>query len=320
LADLVVYGSPYLSFYTYSLYNVFSGLGSKNYGVQSALEYFSFFWGYWFWGQNKFMLPIGVLLSFGVLNSFRQVRKEPFIWGLLVYLLGHLWIGHKEPRFMAPIFWPVAWVGILGSLDWFLKTGIRVKWIFSLCFILQFLTVGLKNLVGQSFVLEGNYFEISRHLEKVKPCAVLTARRPLGFLFPEFPVGSTFAFGFLGDYKNGKIIWIEQEPKCSPEDRLLLQIRRVERELDAKGCVLQDTGILRTPLALFKSTILEKGLLSAPWYDCPFEIATGFQNQEKRQILIDHIPRLSLIPGINASAEQVQALVPQFTDGTLGDY
>ncbi len=84
--------TPYLYFESNILKGVASEFGTKP------------FYTYFIWLVTFLCPPIGLAAIFGLIFLFIKLPKNIYTWILLPFLLAHSLIGHKELRFMFPLF------------------------------------------------------------------------------------------------------------------------------------------------------------------------------------------------------------------------
>ncbi len=322
LADAWFYGRPFESLWMYLQFNIWTGLSARNFGAQSAAEYLRYFRDAW----AGILLPWGLLVAILAPLGFWQGLKSraTWAWSLFFYGVGHLWIAHKEPRFMAPVFLLVLWASFEGAI-WIFKFK-KIRKLNRPLVILLLLSGSLgmvRVLWGETWRVTDNYLEVSGHLKREKSvCAVVTVRKPFSFLLPRvalafFPADHhASSFDFM---QTRPLIWIQKEAECKPGDSILLQpYRPDERWERIYNCEILRSGILKWLPA-------QKEWSAAPWYRCPMQqILSSFARTEERRVLAFEMSRLEPLPLHGVSAEELMSLATQrgkgFRDGTLGDW
>lgn len=350
IPDWIHYGRPYESFYFYFQYNVLTGLGAKNYGVQSLDEYLRFFQGHF---GRMLILPLSLWLLSGIpLGLWRALRHQA-VWliPMVAYLVGHAWTPHKEPRFMAPVLPLLVFTAVLGVWipQW---KNLLVKRAVLLLIFTGPLLLGLRTLWGETFRNSGVYEEVSHHLETIadrgeRVCAVVAPQRPLVAKLPgprnsrELPVPATAFFPVRPhslltpsdkQLQERPLIWIEHPPTdClsggADTTKLLLLLPRSHPSWkEDQFCERLSSGIYRILPASLHGWIDEQGWGGASWWKCPPVVLTLFERVETRKILAwEGYPRWESLPPLRVSGEELlqrsRALLPDgIQDATIGDY
>lgn len=344
LSDAAFYGRPWESLWMFLQYNVFTGLGGKNFGTQPPSVYLDIILGHW----GGILLPVGVILLMGIPIGLRKglLDKEPWAWAFISYLIGHLLIGHKEPRFMIPIeFLAVfsGWIGIVHlstqwsrdpgtvprSFAWLFETAPRVFRtrsfkVLSIVWTCIYSLIFFRALWGDSLRSSRTYFEVDDHLKShPKACAVISVRRPISLTLP--PVSFAYWPMEKGDNQQRPLIWIEKPPQCSAqENEILLHVHRPDSLWTDKGCDILPSAVLKWIPRSQWDSFIEKRWVSGPWYRCPSTVLANFPKQETRSILATHWRRFSHLPRLGISGEeywkQYFESYPSTQDGTLGDW
>lgn len=333
-ADWFFYGRPWESLWMYLQYNVFTGLSAQNFGTQTVAVYGQYLVGHWF----RFLFPLGAVLAVASIWGFwAQIRKRsPEAIAFFVYLLGHVLVPHKEPRFMVPIEYLWAWLGWVGLYDHrrYYEWILRMKWAKATIVFFLVLNCGLLvgNLRGQMLQSVGTYFELPFHLKKRQVCGVVTVRKPISttLLGRSHAMPAPALAFFPADKKldsfsevgSKPLIWIQKAPSCSGKDRALLHVHRTSEEWDRRGCVLLRSGLLSFLPKDFWKPVIKRNWIRGPWYDCPSSILSVFAHSETRAVLAHGFERLSSLPPLGVEPEKLLELsrANGLGDGTIGDW
>ena len=349
--DWGAYGRPYESLWMFLQYNVFTGAGARIFGAQDASAYASYFFKHW----TGPLFPLAsVLLPAVFLGWIRGLKRRDFAaYGALVYLLGHLWVAHKEERFMEPIEWILLWYGLTEWGLWWthLKSSAIKGYLID-----RFGTKGLKWIVvvimvcngglflrecwGERWSAQQTYFEADSHLraqKKIIPssnvCALVSVRRPISINLPRLKMMSV---GFLPLNRRGEkledqvagrgtkpLVWVDQAPHCQGNDFVFLHLHRPEGIVSDWGCTILPSGVLSwIPESSWNSWIARKWV-SGTWYRCEHSVLEKFSRQEVRKLLVHQIKRLDILPGKKTQAddliEMISKVFPGYHDGVMPD-
>ncbi len=323
LSDAWIYGRPWESLWMYLQFNVFTQLSAKNFGTQPAGVYFEFFTGRW--GALAFLFfPLAVA---AVAAGVRGIlRLEPWAWALMFYVAGHILIGHKEPRFMAPIELLLYW-GALQVLSLIPQLRLAV-----VVLAIPNLLLFTRSLWGETWTANDTYFEIDRHLKSDlsnRTCAVISVRKPLSLDLPTIPFGyfpSERRQPSFDQLSKRPLIWIEEPPKCTGLHSVLLHLHKPDPRFAEKGCRLLPSGILSILPFRAWDFALRRNWVSGPWYWCPDTILPAFTHPESRRILMHEFRPIDPLPDRTTTGERLMRLEkantgdPNVGDGTLGDW
>ncbi len=344
IADWLFYGRPYESLWMYAQYNVFSGTGELNFGTQTSHEaYLPFLRGSF--GGPLILIGISGLVCIPVGIGFGLTRLEPWAWGAVSYLVGHLAIGHKEPRFLAPLLPWLFWAFYVGAerLVHRLPKVREVIWLLRLAVGITFAANALfvaRAVWGERWRASWNYLEIGGWLRERPSCAVVTVRRPVGALLPwtapttapETPLGFFPAephAPMSASLGSRPLIWTQRAPGCSAGSRVLLQPTRPEPFWEKSGCELLPSGVLGVFPRSAWARLLRRNWVSAPWYDCPASVLSLFPKQETRLTLARGMRRIEELPPLGLRGRDFLERAwsplkpesdPSLRDGTLGDW
>lgn len=342
-ADWVFYGRPWESFWMYFQYNVLTGLSASNFGTHPATVYLTFFKG----ALGGVLLPLGIaaiaLVPIGLIQGLRRV--DPWAFALCFYVAGHLWIGHKEPRFMAPTLLPILWAIFEGGV--FLakisaRIPLRAKQAVAAVAALMLVANSvllLRALWGETWRTSYNFLRVSDHLASKPACAVITLRRPWVGLLPwktkDRAPEPALAFWPAPSHQDSStfradrpLLWIAHAPECQDGQDVLLQPQKTETAWLNEGCTLLPSG----PMRLFPEStwpkLVEKNWISAPWYRCPANLLKSFPKQEVRTVVATRMRRLPELPPPGIGGEEFLKrawgeLDPQASsqrDATFGDW
>jgi hypothetical protein len=345
VSDWLVYGRPYESFWMYFQYNVLTGLSSSLFGSQPATVYFDYFKGPF----GTSFIPIGIACIFLVpLGLARGLKRlEPWAWGMAAYLIGHLLISHKEPRFMAPLLGLTLWAALQGARAlaerWprlarqtYRFRPLRTAVFFWFTINALFL---LRSLWGDTWRTLPNYLNVTAHAKDLSAppfnerfCAAVTVQKPAGFILPPFPLGYFPAPAHEDSsphLASKPLVWVDRAAACAPQDRVLLQPQRTEIFWEKTAqCALLPSGPMHVTPESAWPWLIARNYVAAPWYDCPAAVLALFVRPETRHVLSRRMVRLPELPPPGIDADEflrrgwkgVDAKDPvQFSDGTMGD-
>lgn len=344
IADWLIYGRPYESLWMYAQYNVFSGAGELNFGAQSPREAYLPFLRGTFGGPLILIGLAGVVcVPLGLATGLARI--EPWAWGTLTYVAGHLAVGHKEPRFLAPLLPWLFWSFYAGAERLFsrLPRTREAAWLLRLAVGITFAANALfvvRAVWGERWRASWNYLEIGEWLRIRPSCAAVTVRRPVGTLLPwtdpanapDPPLGFYPAephAPMSGSLGSRPLIWTQWAPTCADGTRVLLQPTRPEPFWEESGCELLPSGILGAFPRSSWTSLLRRRWVSAPWYDCPATVLALFTRQETRLTLARGMRRIAELPPLGLRGREFLERAwaplkpetdPSLRDGTLGDW
>jgi hypothetical protein len=273
LSDWIYYGRPWESLWMYLQFNLFTNLSHTIYGEQSANIYLEYVWREFghiriFWG-----LP---LLSFGIVSIGIGVKQyQPWAWGTLFYILGHLVPAHKEDRFINPIIPILIFAAIIEAWkrrDSFRKLSTsRWKNLIVALVVFGFVENGIRVLE----ILRGDLFKsrtefvLAQELAyKEKPCAFLSEFSPPSMLlrgtlslFPKIPT-SYFDKVSKDSLKEAHLYWYGRRAECNSTDKIFVHLDKDKNELQ-EICTRKEiysSSMVQNVSKLFKGSTL---------YECP---------------------------------------------------
>ncbi len=325
LADWTIYGRPWESFWMYLQYNIFTGSSSQVFGRQGLSAYAELF--AWDWATYKLFIPVGILLLgssvFGLWNGIKRI--QPWAFCIVIYLLGHCLVPHKEGRFMIPVEILLRWSSFCGLIllfqkDWIspaLKTVVKYSLI---------LAVGVNGLLfihtlrADLWKELGTYREIGHHL-KTHPqtCAILTMREITSILMP-FENSSKFPNPSIGSYQtnvesmtymNSKKIgihWIENPPQCNSKSVILFHAHKAESGWSKEGCTLLSSSILNILPQSAWADAIQGNKVSGAWYECTPEIVNHFKDQRTTHFFSHTFGHFSSLPKLGITAKELEDL------------
>lgn len=138
LIDSWFYGDSVFVFWNYLKVNLIEG-AAASFGVSPWYQYFLLI-GYYA------LPPIGLLILVSFLYVVYKKLKSIFIWIAVPFVLIHIFIGHKELRFLYPIinFLPIIFILAIQSFNWKIVSNVRRKLLqISIVFLLVLNLVGL---------------------------------------------------------------------------------------------------------------------------------------------------------------------------------
>lgn len=239
-ADAAIYGRPWESFWMYLQYNLFTGSGTQVFGKKGIGEYLEIF--SWNWRTYPILLPLGFTLLLASLRGIWEGIRRIQLWALclVVYMIGHVLVPHKEGRFMIPVETLLLWAAFLGigllakQKTRFLERKVEFQKYFPIKTLK--LAFGI-SLVANCFLFlhalradlwkaHGTYRELGSHLASTPHfCAVLAAGEVSSIMMPftDSRLAPSPAFGALSlekdrkgysEMRNSGIIWSERAPDC----------------------------------------------------------------------------------------------------------
>ena len=342
LADWIFYGRPWESLWMYLQYNVFTGISRRDFGSQPALAtYLTYFKGY----LGGIFIPIGLactaLIPIGLFQGIS--RLQPWAFATSFYLIGHFFISHKEPRFMAPIFFLTLWAFLQGAwiIQQFLSDSLKRICFAVLCIVAVLNTALLaRALWGETWKAGSNYLELGSLLKQNPACAIITVRRPVSTLLPwnqagHVPEPALAYFPAPAHQPSSQnmaslpLIWIERQPTCFAGSFVLFQPQQPEYFFEQiAGCKILKAGPLKFFSQSNQVNWIERKWVTAPWYSCPSSILLFFKQQETRRILVKSLFPMIRLPEFGVSAEEFiytaqKGIDPSQIathDATLGDF
>ena len=338
LFDAAYYGRPWESLWAYSMYTVVLDLAVQNFGAQSWIEYVKYFYSHW-WGVNA-LLGIFLILFFPVGMWIGYKKQKSWVWALLLYVVGHLCVAHKEPRFVRPLEYLVVYIAILGFFEsryshWFIQSKMR-PWVGAYSFII--LLVFLRSLWGDHLRAEQTYFEIGHHLRhqsdlRSPVCAVVTVRKthslhlPDSYFSPEvknpvlayFPVGKKDSSSSV-DFTTKPLVWFEKLPTCLKNETVLMHLYKPDHFWEQAGCVLLPSSVLRYFSSQYWEFLLKKNWVSGNWYQCSSDILARFSKNEVKKVLVRQMKKIEKITGLHGSREEFLKPMQALDDGSLSGY
>jgi hypothetical protein len=329
IPDWIFYGRPWESFWMYLQYNVLTSAGSEAFGAQSVFAYFDFFQSRWL----HVLAPLGIAFVLaGGAGLFRDLKRvEPWAWAFAAYLIGHLLISHREPRFMFPAEALLLW-GALKYLaekypDWHPKKWMKIGFAFV---FLANLPLFLKAGLAETGTLNSSYFSIDQHLrETPNVCAVISQRLLNSLLIPgnteltsSPPSSSSSSVGkpayayftairrlpTFPQTKTQILAWYSELPHCSASDSVLLLVDHPDVTWVEKGCKLQRSGVLQILPQSLWLPVLRRGWVSGPWYACQSAILSEFSNPVQEDTFIHELPKIASLPPLGASTEEIVSI------------
>jgi hypothetical protein len=315
----------------YLQYNLFTGSATQVFGKKGPGEYLEFF--SWNWRTYPILLLLGFTLLGASFYGIWRGLKRAQLWAfcLIVYLIGHLLVPHKEGRFMIPIETLLLWGAFLGLGAIF--SGRIAKRYSLIPKVLRTLLLfsGLANcgiflhaLRADLWKNHGTYRELGSHLQSnPKICAVLTAGESSSIMVPfeaapleNSNTAPSPALGVLSlerdrhgysELRNSEIIWFEHAPQCDTQS-VLLHTHKLHPGWIAEGCTLLPTGLLRILPKDTQVWILQQGYRASAWYNCPASIFGYFGSQKVHHIYTHKFSRIENLPGFGTTAKELENL------------
>lgn len=298
--DWIVYGRPWESFWMYTLYNVTAGLSHKNFGEQSALVYLQYFRGQW---STLFFMWILLLPFFfhGVIRSFKKLLV--IIFPLILYLVAHLAIKHKEPRFMA--VFDYAYVLFAGIGIFTLVFQEKFKKVMWGVFLVLNIFLLERELKGDLFNFNHTFLQVGQ-VKKIDYCATIVLKKPYAFYLNHLddipPMGywpmhrkESLDTGF-----SKTLNWLETTPQCQPNQNLYVQIHYWDDFWEKQNCEIQSSYFLGTNLTKMLS---QHKMIDGIWAKCGSGILKNFKHIETKHVLVSQILRLDPFPSLSTKGE-----------------
>lgn len=300
--DWYIYGRPWESFWMYSLYNLFAGLSHKNFGEQSALVYLQYFRGQW---STLFFLWVFLLPSF-IVGVLKNIKNHLIIlFPLMLYLVAHLLIKHKEPRFMAVFDYVFILYAGIGLFTFNISP--KVKKFFWAVFLLVNSFLLMRELKGDLFGFHHTFLKISE-ASRSDYCATITLKKPYAFYLnhmDEIPLMGYWPMHRKESLETGfakTLNWLGKIPRCQAEQKIFVQVPYWEIFWQNQQCEIQSSYFLGTDLTRKLSL---KKMIDGVWLNCPISILSNFKKIEMKNILVYKLQKLDPFPSINTSGEDL---------------
>ncbi|MFO0357735.1 MAG: hypothetical protein ACK50A_12355 [Sphingobacteriaceae bacterium] len=120
VADRWLYGKWVFSPYEYFIKNLVQDKVST-FGVEP--------WYYYFTECLRIMHVYGILLIILLFVGLRSKFKTVFFWIFILFFFGHIAVGHKEFRFLFPMWLPFIYLAFLGLDHLFTHPNFNSKWL-----------------------------------------------------------------------------------------------------------------------------------------------------------------------------------------------
>lgn len=298
IPDLIYYGRPWESFWMYFQYNILMGLSHKNFGSQSFVVYFSYFRGQW-----STLFIIGAILVFYSLFYIKNYFKNLLIiiLPLSFYLLGHLLISHKEPRFMVPLDYPFMIFSLLGVMKFFRG---RVIWNKLLVIIILINTVLILKVMKGDFLK--SYHSFYSYYPNESACATIGLNRPYGYYFNNNKTYGFHPYNRKDDFNtiaiNRPIEWLGQKPICTDHEKVFIQTYNEIDFFKNNQCELLPQYFLSTDTILI---LAKKKWLSGIWWNCPSLVLDKFPKENVRNVLVNQFIKIENLPKLGDSGDVI---------------
>ena len=322
IPDWIFYGRPWESLWMYLQFNLLTGLSASIFGQQGVQEYARIFVDHWGRMPLPFVgLPLLVAAVYGLQRAVRgrDIVFRAAAFGAIAYLIGHLLVGHKEPRFMLPLESLLLGFSIYGAavLNWAWITSRSLKRALMATIgigALMNTALFVKSLWGETWIAQGTYFEITRHLsENPGTCAVVTVRSPVNSF--AVPVGVPIGQWALGRHELSDpsrsamaVEWFEHDPQCSQSQTILLHLYKPDPVWPGLGCEILASGFLSVLPVSRWDWAMSKGYVSGPWYRCPSGVLRAFTKQSVIHPLTGFFPPIEKLPGFGISGEVLREM------------
>jgi hypothetical protein len=270
-------------------------------------------------------LLFAVAFPVGLYRGFKT--RQAWFFPLALYLFGHLLIGHKEPRFMAPVETLMIFAVYQGILE------LRIPPVYFQRGLVALLIVNsalfLRATWGEN-LKKTQSFEAISSLIQPQDCAVITVIRPMGVRLPKIPLGYFPAktreaiTPESGDLAERPVLWQQVAPACQDPQTLLIHLTRAHPFWsETQRCELLSSGLLKIVPQSFWPKVTP--LMSGSWYRCPIETLSLFKKQETRKVLATAIRKLEILPGLKTTASDLKRLTlensdPGIQDGVMVDF
>lgn len=304
VSDSIYYGRPWESFWMYLHYNLFTGIASLTFGEQSAIVYLKHLWVYF--GKELSFFGLFVI-PFGLLSTLQGLKKlEPWAWGLMFYILGHLIPEHKEGRFIQPIFVILVFAALIFTWNhrekWKVYLQGRVRKIVCTLAILTLIanTVhSVEVMRGELFKSRSEFFLVQDISLKEKPCGLIANYAASTYLrtHNKSPIIPTASFPtFDTDDIFHSIRWLDRKDSCAANDVIYIHTKSSKEWIDV-GC---------TEKELYSSALLRgiaRTLKGSKLYTCPASILAKFKSIEV-EAFVKSIKPIHRIPKLNATPDE----------------
>lgn len=314
LPDWLIYGRPWESLWMYFLYNVSSGLAEAQFGHQGVAAYWDFLGPRWFRAQILLMIPLCIGAITMVYRGWKDRKAPPYVALILVYLAFFVSVGHKEPRFLAPIesLWMfLGWLGLVQiarSRRW--NRGARGA--FAAGLVLALLVnagLFLAALWGELGRPNFNLLEVRTHLEANpnRVCAVVTAARVPPQLLRILPATAHVeldrGLSSFAQASEAPLIWGGRRPQCGVGERILLQTYKPDIGwTQAEGCRILTTGWMHLLTEERARKLNQERALSGLWLDCPAEALKRFEHPQLEHPVTHAFGRIPNLPRLEDPA------------------
>lgn len=226
LPDQIMYGRFYQSIYMYVIYNVFSGLDSVLFADEGPWAYFLFL--------GRQLLPYSLIGPIAVLGFGREFisrlwRGSPLVIALSGFVLAHIFAGHREGRFIAPVMLLLCFIAMVGILRYY-PVIVRSKKFARLGFLQ--VSIGLAWFGWQLYIQRVSAtFAFVHARERGHECVVSQSYFPAAFYARDYLMGAGNGVGYLSS--SGDVRWVEDR-ECSSGKALIITRRRSQAP---EGCV-----------------------------------------------------------------------------------
>ncbi|MGZ3708465.1 MAG: hypothetical protein ACXWPM_06540 [Bdellovibrionota bacterium] len=314
IPDWIIYGRPWESLWMYLQYNLFTGLAVKTFGAQPLREYWEFLGSRWMGTLAPWGIPLAGFAFLGILPAIGA--GEPWAYAAVPYLVPHLMVTHKEGRFLAPLEPFLIWAAVSGLRAWLPKIPLRRARVPALRLVAgAFLAVNavlvVRILWGELYRTAWIYTEVTSKLQNSPDtCAVITVDRRLpSSYYPRVANLAIFVAerdpSSLAQAKTNPLVWSEHLPSCTPDQKILLQVGRVDDAWNAKGCELLPSGILKILPRERWEWAVQNHVSGSVWYRCPSSVTALFARQSVEHPFVTSLTRLAALPPIGTTSDQI---------------
>ncbi|MGZ3688537.1 MAG: ABC transporter permease subunit, partial [Bdellovibrionota bacterium] len=314
IPDWIIYGRPWESLWMYLQYNLFTGLAVKTFGAQPLREYWEFLGSRWMGTLAPWGIPLAGFAFLGILPAIGA--GEPWAYAAVLYLVPHLMVTHKEGRFLAPLEPFLIWAAVSGLRAWLPKIPLRRARVPALRLVAgAFLAVNavlvVRILWGELYRTAWIYTEVTSKLQNSPDtCAVITVDRRLpSSYYPRVANLAIFVAerdpSSLAQAKTNPLVWSEHLPSCTPDQKILLQVGRVDDAWNAKGCELLPSGILKILPRERWEWAVQNHVSGSVWYRCPSSVTALFARQSVEHPFVTSLTRLAALPPIGTTSDQI---------------